>query len=133
MLAFTAPRSPPFLVVKTGRAIPPGQRLTLGRQASLIVPRLYLSNLFTARDRRQLRELGITHVLSVMEEEPKIPQDMGLKTLHIRIHDEVGANLLGYLEETTEWIKAALAENETNKVLVRIICTPTSLPSPIAT
>lgn len=128
MLAFTAPRSPPFLVVKTGRAIPPGERLIVGRQASLIVPRLYLSNLFTARDRKQLKDLGITHVLSVMEEDPKIPQDMGLKPLHVPIRDEVGADLLGYLEQTTEWIKAALNENDTNKVLVRMVPTPTSLP-----
>ena len=128
MLAFTAPRSPPFLVVKTGRAIPPGERLILGRQASLIVPRLYLSNLFTARDRKQLKDLGITHVLSVMEEDPKVPQDMGLKTFHIPIRDEVGADLLGHLEQTTEWIKAALNENDTNKVLVCTVPTPTSLP-----
>ena len=123
MLAFTAPRSPPLFVVKTGSAIPPGERLKLGRQASLIGPRLYLSNLFTARDKKQLTELGITHVLSVMEEDPKVPQDMGLKTLHVLIRDEVGADLLGSLERTTEWIKAALAENDTNKVLVRIVLT----------
>lgn len=128
MLAFTAPReSPPFLAVKTGRAIPPGQRLSLGREASLIIPRLYLSNLFTARDGIQLKHLGITHVLSVMEEEPKVPQDMGLQTLHVPIRDEVGADLLAYLEDTTEWIKVALTENDTNKVLVRGLSTVVSL------
>ena len=128
MLAFPAPRSPPFLAVKTGSAIPPGQRLSLGREASLVVPRLYLSNLFTARDGTQLKHLGITHVLSVMEEDPKVPQDMELRTLHIPIRDEVGADLLMHLEETTEWIKAALAENDTNKVLVR--ASPTVCPLP---
>ncbi|KZT67365.1 phosphatases II [Daedalea quercina L-15889] len=121
MLAFTAPRSPPFFVVKTGLAIPAGERLTLGRQASLIVPRLYLSNLFTARDRTQLAELGITHVLSAMEEAPNLPQDLGLKTLHVPIRDEVGVDILAYLDETTAWIKAALEENETNKVLVHCL------------
>ncbi|KAI0718820.1 protein-tyrosine phosphatase-like protein [Fomitopsis betulina] len=121
MLAVTASRSSHFLAAKTGRAIPPGQRLSLGRQASLIVPRLYLSNLFTARDGEQLKDLGITHILSVMEEDPKVPQDMELRTLHIPIRDEVGADLLMHLEETTEWIKAALAENDTNKVLVHCL------------
>ncbi|EPT02983.1 phosphatases II, partial [Fomitopsis schrenkii] len=89
--------------------------------ASLIIPRLYLSNLFTARDGIQLKHLGITHVLSVMEEEPKVPQDMGLQTLHVPIRDEVGADLLAYLEDTTEWIKVALTENDTNKVLVHCL------------
>ncbi|TFY54012.1 hypothetical protein EVJ58_g9113 [Rhodofomes roseus] len=121
MLSFTAPRTPPWLVVKAGSTIAPGERLTLGRQASLIVPRLYLSNMFTARDRTQLIDLGVTHILSVMEEAPKMPQGLGLRTLHVPIRDEVGADILAYLEETTEWIKAALAENDTNTVLVHCV------------
>ncbi|KAH9930308.1 protein-tyrosine phosphatase-like protein [Fomitopsis serialis] len=103
MLSFTAPRTPPWLV------------------ASLIVPRLYLSNLFTARDPAQLTELGVTHVLSVVEDAPNIPKDMGLRTLHVPIRDEVGVDILGYLDETTDWIKAALSENVSNTVLVHCL------------
>ena len=63
MLAFSAPRAQSSLVVKTAASIRPGDRLVLGRTASLILPRLYLANLFTAQDEVQLTALGITHVV----------------------------------------------------------------------
>lgn len=87
------------------------------RSASLIVPRLYLSNFLTARNERELQALGVTHVISVMEHAPKHPRH--LKTLHIPLADTSDSNILEHLDTTTDFIKSALQENEENIVLVR--------------
>lgn len=88
---------------------------------SLVVPRLFLSNLFAARNEDVLRDLHVTHVISVLQNPPKFPPNIAdrLEVLHISIPDSSETDLLKYLETTTAFIKAALAENETNVVLVR--------------
>ncbi|KAI0924239.1 hypothetical protein AcW2_005171 [Taiwanofungus camphoratus] len=119
MLSFTTPNVQSSLVVKSASTIRPGDRLVVGRAASQILPRLYLSNLFTARDEEQLLSLGITHVISVIETLPKLPES--IKVLHIPIADSMDTNILQYLDQTTAFITAALAENEHNKVLVHCL------------
>ncbi|KAF8075036.1 protein-tyrosine phosphatase-like protein [Lyophyllum atratum] len=119
MLSFPAPRWRAALtsvtVQKTGR--PAGSRF--GRTASLIVPRVYLSDAFTARDEAELIRLGITHVISVLEYNPTIPDIIPEeRKLHIRLADQPNADILSHLPETTQFITLALAENEANKVLV---------------
>jgi len=95
---------------------------THGRLASRIMPRLYLSDYWTARDVQQLNELGITHVVSLLDFNPKIPDCIAReKKLHINIYDESRANILQHLPTTTAFIIAAIQENETNKVLVCIL------------
>jgi hypothetical protein len=54
-----------------------------GHTTSEVLPRLYLTDLFTARDEAQLTTLGITHVVSVIEHAPALPQVQSLRTLHI--------------------------------------------------
>jgi atypical dual specificity phosphatase len=91
----------------------------LGRAASLIVPRVYLSDYFTARDPEVLNRLGITHVISVLEQDTNIPDLIPLEhKLHIRIPDQADADILVHLDQTTEFIITALVENASNKVLV---------------
>ncbi|KAF9531721.1 protein-tyrosine phosphatase-like protein [Crepidotus variabilis] len=91
----------------------------LGRCASQITPRLYLSDYWSARDAEKLQALGITHVLSVMDIVPQIPEIIpASQRLHISIQDVANADLLKHLETTTAFIVAALDENLTNKVLV---------------
>ncbi|TFK39945.1 protein-tyrosine phosphatase-like protein [Crucibulum laeve] len=95
----------------------PGSRF--GRTASLIVPRVYLSDAYTATNDEELVRLGITHVISVIEyvlDIPKCIEDSN--KLHIRLHDHPQADLLAHLDETTNFIQSALSENKTNKVLV---------------
>jgi len=122
MLAFTSPGIQSSLVVRSASTIRPGDRLAVGREASLIIPRLYLANLFTAQDEKQLSALGITHVLSVLEDPPVLPRSMPhLKTLHIPVADSPNADLLRHLDETTAFIKSALAESGENKVLVHCL------------
>jgi atypical dual specificity phosphatase len=93
-----------------------------GRAASLIVPRVYLSDYITARDPEALNRLGITHVISVLEQDTNIPDFIPTEhKLHIRIPDQADADILVYLDQTTEFIIAALAENVSNKVLVSFV------------
>ncbi|KAI5830331.1 phosphatases II [Schizophyllum commune Tattone D] len=93
-----------------------------GRTASLITPRLYLSDYFTARDEDTLARLGITHVVSVLEMEPMLPAIIPAENrLHVKLLDNTGEDILSRLDETTEFIRRALAENEHNKALVHCV------------
>ncbi|KAH9479509.1 Tyrosine-protein phosphatase yvh1 [Psilocybe cubensis] len=97
-----------------------GKNLKYGRVASPIIPgRLYLSDLYTATDEEKIRELGITHIITVMEYKPALPDfiEEG-KRMHIPIADSSQSDILQYLDATTNFIKRALEENEMNKVLV---------------
>jgi hypothetical protein len=87
--------------------------------ASKVAPRLYLTCLATARDANQLAQLGITHVVSAIENAPKFPSHHPLRTLHISIADYDGSDMLSHLPATTSFIRDALAENPNNRVLVR--------------
>jgi len=88
-------------------------------EASLITPRLYLSDYGTARNSTKLEELGITHVISVIEYKPNLPEVIPqTQRFHLPLSDTTGANILDHLDASTAFIKAALEENETNKVLV---------------
>lgn len=87
--------------------------------ASEITPRLYLSDYRTARNSKTLEELGITHVISIIEWAPDLPEIIPqTQRLHLPLSDTPGANILKHLDKTTSFITAALEENETNKVMV---------------
>jgi atypical dual specificity phosphatase len=92
----------------------------LGRTASEVLPRLYLTDAFTARDETRLTELGITHVVSVMECAPKFPQTRSLHTLHIPLSDSSDQDILAHLPVTTSFIRNALAESPDSRVMVRV-------------
>jgi hypothetical protein len=89
-----------------------------GRSASEVVPRVYLTDLFTARNKTQLSALGITHVISVLEHAPKFPETHGLRTLHIPLSDRSDADILAHLPATTSFIHDALAESPDSRVMV---------------
>ena len=80
--------------------------------------RLYLSNLTTACDEAQITRLGITHVISVIECAPPLPQTQSLRTLHISLSDGVDEDILTHLPVTTSFISNALAEDPNSRVLV---------------
>lgn len=120
MLSFPTPRWKTALttVAKSNEKRPPGSRF--GRTASLITPRVYLSDYFTARDTDELIRLGITHVISVLEYDTDIPECIPEEhKLHLRLADSMDVDILEHLDGTTDFIISALAENEMNKVLVR--------------
>jgi len=86
---------------------------------SLIVPRLYLSNYATARSSDQLKSNGITHVVTIMDFDPEIPECIPASNkLLIELADYFSSDILTHLSTTTAFISAALAENKSNKVLV---------------
>ena len=97
-----------------------GRRPPLGRghTASEVLPRLYLTDLFTARDEAQLTSLGITHIVSVIEFAPTLPQTQSLRTLHIPLSDDANQDILTHLPVTTSFISDALAEDPNSRVLV---------------
>lgn len=89
-----------------------------GRTASEVLPRVYLTDLFTARNETQLSALGITHVISVIEDAPMFPQTHLLRTLHIPLSDSTDEDILAYLPVTTSFIHDALAESPDSRVMV---------------
>ncbi|TFK74953.1 phosphatases II [Pluteus cervinus] len=92
------------------------------RAASRISSRLYLSDLLIAEDANELKRLGITHVVSVVELQPDIPETIPLEhRLHIPIADKSDVDILSHMETTTAFIGAALSANEANIVLVHCV------------
>ncbi len=102
---------------RSGRRAPL-RRIGSGRIASEVLPRLYLTDLFTARDESQLTSLGITHVVSVIERAPTLPQTQSLRTLHIPLSDNANQDILTHLPDTTSFISNALTEDPNSRVLV---------------
>jgi len=88
--------------------------------ASEVLPRLYLTDLFTARDEAQLTSLGITHVVSVIEHAPIFPKTQSLRTLHIPLSDSSDEDILAHLPVATSFIRNALAEDPDSRVMVSI-------------
>ncbi|PVG04501.1 phosphatases II [Serendipita vermifera] len=83
------------------------------RQASQILPNLYLTDAMTARWGDTLDRLGVTHVVCVLEEPvtyPRTKQD--IKILHVPVSDEPTSDLLSYFENATEFISEALGTTE---------------------
>lgn len=83
--------------------------------ASLITPRLYLSNYMTAADMKYIREQGFTHVISVVESAPTFAPSV--RTLHVAIEDSFFTDILSHLPQTTDFIREAMTV-ENSKVLV---------------
>jgi len=89
------------------------------RKATLIIPRLYLSDYFTACNSDELDRLGITHIVSVLDNDISLPDRIPKShKLHVRVADRSDEDLLIYFPKTTQFISAALAENDSNNVLV---------------
>jgi len=100
-----------------------GRRPSLrrGPMASEVLPRLYLTDLFTARDEGQLTSLGITHVVSVIDRAPNLPQTPPLQTLHISLSDSSDQDILAHLPVTTSFIRNAFAESPDSRVMVHCL------------
>ncbi|KAH9031330.1 protein-tyrosine phosphatase-like protein [Lactarius pseudohatsudake] len=88
------------------------------RVASKIAPRLYLTCRSTASDVAQMTSLGITHLLSILEVAPTFPSTVHLRRLHVSISDYDSEDILTHLPTTTSFIRGALAESPSNRVMV---------------
>jgi len=103
MAWFRSPKSPPNRTMITFG----GGRFE--RQASQIIPNLYLSDAMTARWGDTLDKLGVTHIVCVLEEPltyPRTRQDISI--LHIPVSDDITSDLLSYFQSATEFISDAL-------------------------
>ncbi|KAF8967678.1 protein-tyrosine phosphatase-like protein [Flammula alnicola] len=119
MLSFPAQNWEKALTATRASRHKPPRNSGYGRLASRITSRLYLSDYYTAHDAEKLTMHGITHVISVIECKPNIPEIIPHdRILHIPIADQPEANILEHLDATTTFIIKALEENESNKVLV---------------
>ncbi|KAJ7230703.1 protein-tyrosine phosphatase-like protein [Mycena pura] len=117
MLSFASPSWQPAILARNPRKgfLGSGQ----ARIASPIVPHVYLSDYFTAHDEKQVMALNITHVISVLDRDPTIPDCIPEdRRLHIAVADRSDVDISQYLTQTTEFITAALVESEENNVLV---------------
>lgn len=87
---------------------------------SLIIPRLYLGDFFNASDEETIQRLGITHILSALENEPTmVPSQVGkrkIQKLHVLLTDIPRSNISSHFESTTKWIADAL--NDPNSVVL---------------
>ncbi|KAF8661270.1 hypothetical protein AX16_001371 [Volvariella volvacea WC 439] len=118
MLSFPAPKWARLTLPKNQRR-PQIYGDRYGRAASLIIPRLYLSDIFTACDQQELTRLGVTHIISAIEETANIPDSIPDENiLHIRITDRMDVDILSHFDSTTQWIRTVLAESEDNVILV---------------
>ena len=79
---------------------------------SLILPGLYLGDYKDAGDLALLEELKITHVVSVVENQPWPLHKVKVRKLHVSIHDEPGQDILRHLDQTTRYIWQALRRPE---------------------
>ena len=90
-------------------------------QADLIIPSLYISDLYTATSPTVLSELGITHVLCIHDDIlSDYPTERTLDILFIQLEDIPSANVEDFFASSTAWIQDALADAD-SKVLVHCI------------
>jgi atypical dual specificity phosphatase len=81
-----------------------------------VMPRLYISNYFGAKNKAKLQAAGITHVVVCDPRLSLAHQDIA-KYLRYEIDDNPGEDLFKRLPEILQWIDEARA-TEGNKVLV---------------
>ncbi|KAI0046989.1 phosphatases II [Auriscalpium vulgare] len=118
MLSF-APWQSSLLSTVLPKRRPVPQDFERKTNANEIVPRLYLSDLYTARSDAELARLGITHVLSVLDFRPVIPPH--IVAVHIPLADRSDVDILSHLDATTTFIRDALAAAPQNRVLVHCL------------
>ena len=87
---------------------------------SEVLPRVYLADIFTVRNKAQLSALGITHVISVIEQAryQVLTQALLFRTLHIPLSDNKNEDILTYLPATTSFIRDAFSESPDSRVMV---------------
>ncbi|XP_007659039.1 dual specificity protein phosphatase 13 [Ornithorhynchus anatinus] len=95
------------------------QRLLLEHRSSLghvneVWPNLYLGDAYTARDKRKLSQLGITHILNVaagryhVDTGPRYYQEMAVDYYGIEADDSPYFDLSPYFHPAARYIHAAL-------------------------
>jgi len=87
-------------------------------QATEVVSRVYIADLWTASNANTLSSLKISHVVSVMPGDIDIPPWDPSKLLQIAVDDMPFAEILTHLDKAVEWITWALNSGPDARVLV---------------
>ncbi|EJD32910.1 phosphatases II, partial [Auricularia subglabra TFB-10046 SS5] len=85
-------------------------------QTNEVFPRLYISDVYSATARRTLRDLQITHVISVMPGPVDLP--IPAEHLQVQIRDSTTENISSHFDRTIKFIQTALAESSSHRVLI---------------
>jgi atypical dual specificity phosphatase len=87
-------------------------------RADLIVPSLYISDMYIATSPTILAKLSITHVLCILDDPlPDYLSERTLDILFIELADTISSKIEDYFASSTAWIRDALADPN-SKVLV---------------
>jgi protein-tyrosine phosphatase len=87
-------------------AVPRRFRLGSCHAPSSIVPQLYLGNIESAYNKHKLRDLGVTHVLSIFESLPPYPDRFQYKV--VELPDLESSNLYEHFESAVAFIDGAV-------------------------
>ncbi|KAH0836545.1 protein-tyrosine phosphatase-like protein [Lanmaoa asiatica] len=94
---------------------------TNGRVVTTITPRLYLSDLYTARAPGNLERLGVTHIVSAVEVDVRKDFGDNVTIMHVPIRDDVNADIAQWFDKVVKFIQDALDADEKHKVLVHCL------------
>ena len=89
--------------------------------ADLIDNRVWLGSIAAMENTLALESLHITHILSIIDADLSIDQNIGIIHKHIRVEDIETTNLLVYFEECYDFIDKALSVNPDNNVLIHCL------------
>jgi len=97
-------------------------RSSIASTISPITRRLYLSGYRPVSNPEELKRLGITHILSVLNMDLDIPSCIPQhRKLHIRVDDRSDEDISAHFDAAVKFINTALAENDANRVLVHCL------------
>jgi atypical dual specificity phosphatase len=97
---------------------------------SLVLPQLYISDLYSATSPQTIDDLGITHILSLHTANTDLPfGTKRFRRLSIELEDTPKADLHSHLPLTIDFLRQSLSSNheDSNRVLVH--CTLGNGPS----
>lgn len=82
--------------------------------------RLYVGGETHAFDKNVIKNLGITHIVNTKgtatELDPEIAKN--IKYINVKTEDKADKSIMGFFDQTSDFVCNALKENDTNKVLV---------------
>ncbi|KAG1726086.1 protein-tyrosine phosphatase-like protein [Suillus paluster] len=106
-----------FIQKKTSRRPRNDNDPSHGRAATAITPRLYLTDLYTARLPGNLTRLGITHIVSAIDFDITDVFPRHVQVLHVPVRDSADVQICEWFDPVVKFIKEALDKEDT-KVLV---------------
>lgn len=86
------------------------------KTAQEVLDRVYFGPISVAKDCKQLSELGITHLVTVLDDATPVSKS-GVQVLHLKVKDDQSANLAECFTEAQKFIDSTLKEAK-HRVLI---------------